>query len=314
MDVNPQIKILLEQANAAGLPALHQLTPAEARAQVEAGARARANNPIPVAAVENLEIPTERAKVPMRLYRPRARPPLPMLVYFHGGGHVVGSLDTHDATARSLCVNAQCLVASIDYRLAPEAKFPAAVDDCFAATQWLAQHGERMGADVSKLAVGGDSAGGNLAAVTALMARDFGGPDLCFQLLVYPIADYACSSSTYEKYGSGFGILEADTMYWFRDHYLPNIDGAQDWRASPIHATSLSGLPPALVITAECDVLHDDGEQYAAKLAAADIDVTHHNYAGMIHGFFGMLGLADDAQNAHDLAAEHLKRAFNTGP
>ncbi|MEM7251970.1 MAG: alpha/beta hydrolase [Pseudomonadota bacterium] len=313
MDVHPQIKALLEQTEAAALPPLHTLTPAEARAQVEAGARARNARPISVAAVEDIEIPSERRRIPMRLYRPAARPPLPILIYFHGGGHVVGSLDTHDATARSLCVNSECLVASIDYRLAPEARFPAAVDDCYAATAWLSEHGARMGADTSRIAVGGDSAGGNLAAVTALMAKERGGPDLTFQLLVYPIADYECQSASYDKYASGYGILEAATMYWFRDHYLARTDDATDWRASPIQAESLAALPPALLITAECDVLYDEGVDYANRLAADGVNVAHENFPGMIHGFFGLLGIADDAERAHQIAADHLRAAFATG-
>ena len=312
MTLDPQIKTFLEQAKTVDLPPLHHLTPAEARAQVEAGIKKIINNRLSVAAVDDLGIRTERSHIPVRLYRPNARPPLPLLVYFHGGGHVLGSLDTHDATARNLCTRTECLVALIHYRLAPEAKFPAAVEDCYAATQWLSQNAEKIGADPERIAVGGDSAGGNLAAVTALLARENEKPAICFQLLVYPIADYACLSPSYEKYASGYGMLEANTMYWFREHYLATPAEAKDWRASPILAPSFTDLPPALLITAQHDVLYDDGIGYVEKLRNAGVPITHQNYPGMIHGFFGFLDIVDDALHAHQLAAEHLKAAFST--
>ena len=232
--------------------------------------------------------------------------------WFHGGGHVIGSLDTHDPTARILCRDARCVVVSVDYRMGPEHPFPAAVEDCFASVRWLAEHASELGADPARIAVGGDSAGGNLAAVTALLARDEGGPDLCHQLLVYPLTDYRCAGASYDRYARGYGVLEAESMLWFRHHYLGGPDGAADWRASPLLAADLSGLPPAFVITAECDVLRDEGVAYAERLAAAGTACEHAPFAGMIHGFFGLFGIADAAGEAHRRAARALRGAFTT--
>src|SRR5207253_7683386 len=195
----------------------------------------------------------------LRLYWPNRAVAVPAIVYFHGGGHVIGSLDTHDLIARNLCAGAEALVASVDYRMGPEHRFPAAVEDSFAALEWVHRNAESLGADPGRVGVHGDSAGANLAAVVALLARDAGGPRLRLQSLVYPVADYTMSTPSYEKFATGCGILTREAMAWFQQHYLRSPADAQDWRASPIRAPNLAGVAPAIVLTAECDVLHDEG-------------------------------------------------------
>ena len=311
-DVHPQIRAYLEQVAAAGLPSIQQLTPEAARAQFEAAMKARLESfpPPRVAAVEDRAIPGPAGPIPIRVYHDSDTAARPVLAYFHGGGHVIGSLDTHDTIARNLCREAECIVVSVDYRMGPEHRFPAAVDDCFGTVQWLAEQGGCIGADSGRIAVGGDSAGGNLAAVTALLARDEGGPPLRHQLLVYPVADYRCRGASYERYARGYGSLEAESMRWFQRHYLEGPAAAGDWRASPLLAADHAGLPPALVITAECDVLHDEGAAYAERLAASGTACDLAAFPGMIHGFFGLLGIADAAEEAHARAARALRDAF----
>ena len=313
-DVHPEIQAYLRQVAEAGLPAIQDLTPEAAREQFEAGMRARLEvfPAPPVASAEDRTIPGPDGAIPVRVYRDTdpAEGKRPVLAWFHGGGHVIGSLDTHDAMVRNLCREAGCLVVSVDYRMGPEHPFPAAVDDCVAAVRWLAEHGGEIGADPERIAVGGDSAGGNLAAVTALTARDEGGPALRHQLLVYPVTDYRCRGPSYERYARGYGALEAESMRWFQRHYLGGPGSADDWRASPILAANLSGLPPALVITAECDVLRDEGVAYAERLAESGTQCEHAPFTGMIHGFFGLLGVTGAADEAHARAARALRSAF----
>lgn len=335
-DVHPQIQAFLRQVAEAGLPPIQALDPAAARAQFEEAMRARreAFPPPAVAAVEDRTVPGPAGSVPVRVYRgaedadaPDApdtsgapggqrRRRQPVLVWFHGGGHVIGSLDTHDTMTRNLCREAGCTVVSVDYRMGPEHPFPAAVDDCAAVVRRLAAHPEELGTDPECIAVGGDSAGGNLAAVVALLARAEGGPPLRHQLLVYPVTDYRCRSGSYERYARGYGALEAESMRWFRRHYLGGAPGssaptaAEDWRASPLLAPDHANLPPTLVITAECDVLHDEGAAYAARLAACGTPCEHVEFPGMIHGFFGLLGIADAAGEAHARAARALREAL----
>ena len=312
-DVHPQVKSYLRQVARAGLPAVQELDPAAAREQFEAATevRRRLFPPPPVAEVAERAIPGPAGPIPVRAYRDSEARDQPLLAYFHGGGHVIGSLDTHDAIARNLCRRAGCTVVSVDYRMGPEHRFPAAVDDCFAVVRWLAEHGADLGADPARLAVGGDSAGGNLAAVTALLAREHDGPALCHQLLVYPVADYRCRGASYERYARGYG-LEAESMRWFRRHYLGDPAADDDWRASPLLASDHRGLPPALVITAECDVLRDEGVAYAERLAASGTKCEHAAFPGVIHGFFGLLGVVDAADEAHARAARALRSAFAT--
>ncbi|MBV8578073.1 MAG: alpha/beta hydrolase, partial [Acetobacteraceae bacterium] len=250
----------------AKLRPIEEMTPAEAREQMEATARARKMEPLPVARVEERVITGPAGDIRLRLYWPPAAVPVPAIVYYHGGGHVIGSLDTHDLIARNLCSGAEAIVMSVDYRMGPEHRFPAAVEDSFAALRWLHDHAAEIGADPKKLGVHGDSAGANLAAVMALMARDAGGPELKLQSLVYPIADYALVGDSYDKFAEGYGLLTRAAMVWFQQHYLRSKADAEDWRASPLLAENVAGVAPAVVIAAECDVLHDEGLAYAERL------------------------------------------------
>ena len=308
--LHPQIVQVIEAMARAELRPIEAMTPVEARAQMELTARARKAEPLPVAKVEERMIPGPAGEIRLRLYWPNAAGAVPAIVYYHGGGHVIGSLDTHDLIARNLCAGAEALVVSVDYRMGPEHKFPAAVDDSFAALQWVQANAASLGADPGRLGVHGDSAGANLAAVVALMARDAGGPKLRLQSLVYPVGDYTLSGASYGKYAQGYGLLTRESMVWFSRHYLRSPNDAEDWRASPIKATSLAGVAPAIVVVAECDVLHDDGESYAGALRRAGVPVEYREYPGMIHGFLGMVPVVDDAMNAQRQIWTAFKRAF----
>jgi acetyl esterase len=312
-NLHPQIVEVLRVMAEARLRPIEAMTPAEAREQMEMTARARKAEPLPVARVEERNMPGPGGPLRLRLYWPTASSSggrVPGIVYYHGGGHVIGSLDTHDFVARNLCAGAEALVASVDYRMGPEHKFPAAVDDSFAALQWVHANATELGADPARLGVHGDSAGANLAAVVALMARDAKGPALRLQSLVYPVADYTMTTPSYDKFATGCGILTREAMAWFQQHYLRSPADAEDWRASPIRAPSLAGVAPAIVVTAECDVLHDEGQSYAEALRQAGVAVEYREYAGMIHAFFSMVPAVDDAMNAQRAVWAAFKRAF----
>jgi acetyl esterase len=236
----------------------------------------------------------------------------PVIVFFHGGGHVICSLDTHDIMARFLARTVGCTVISVDYRMAPEHPFPAAVEDSYDATRWVAAHAQALRINVSKLAVCGDSAGGNLAAVVSLIARDRSEFPVSAQVLVYPVIDYRGGTASFSRYAKGYGSLEADTVTWFMEHYLPDPSLRKDWRACPAEASSHTGLPPALIITAECDVLRDEGAGYADQMKASGVDVQHVEFKGMTHGFFGFLGLVDDAAKAHETVSVFLQRVWKS--
>ena len=309
-DLHPQILQVLKIQAEAGLQPIEAMTPVDAREQMEVQARARKAEPLPVSKVEERHIPGPAGDMRVRLYWPYATATVPAIVYYHGGGHVIGSLDTHDFVARNLCGGAETLVISVDYRMGPEHRFPAAVDDSFAALQWVHANAASLGADPERIGVHGDSAGGNLAAVVALMARDAGRPRLRLQSLVYPVTDYACRGESYDKYAIGCGILTKAAMLWFQQHYLRSPADAEDWRASPIKANSFAGVAPAIVVTAECDVLHDEGQRYAETLRQAGVPVEYWEYPGMIHAFFGMVPVVDDAMNAQRAVWAAFKRAF----
>jgi acetyl esterase len=308
--LHPQIVKALEVMQKLGLQPIEAQTPADARRQMEETARSRRAEPLPVARVEDRTIPGPAGPLPVRLYWPDATGLLPAIAYYHGGGHVIGSLDTHDLIARNLCHGAAAMVCSVDYRMGPEHRFPAAVDDSFAALSWLHQNAASLGADPNRLGVHGDSAGGNLAAVVALIARDKGGPALRLQSLVYPVADYSLSTPSYETFAEGYGLLTRGAMRWFQQHYLRSAADAADWRASPIRAPSFKDVAPARVVTAECDVLHDEGAAYAEALRQAGVAVEYREYPGMIHAFFGMVPAIDDAMNAQRAVAAAFQRAF----
>jgi acetyl esterase len=262
-----------------------------------------------VARIENRSIPGPGGELPIRLYYGvEGKDPLPITVFFHGGGFVIGNLDSHDNICRCLARRAECLVVSVDYRLAPEAKFPAAVKDACAALAWVHRNHRELGGDAARIAVAGDSAGGNLAAVAAQHWRDHG-PALCHQLLLYPLTDWRADTESYRHYAKDY-FLTWEMMNWFTRQYLPDEKAADDLRASPLRSRDLSGLPSATVITAEYDPLRDEGEAYAKAMRAAGVAVELHRWPGQIHGFASMLGVLDAADRALGTAAAGLRGAF----
>ncbi len=309
MPIDPIAAGLLQQMAEAGMPPLNEMSPADARQAAE-GFRALAGEPETVADVTDRTIPGPGGDIPVRIYTPAGGgTALGCLVYYHGGGWVLGDIEGVDTICRAVANRAGCKVISVEYRLAPEHKFPAPFDDCYAALEWVAANGASIGVDSSKLAVGGDSAGGNLAAAVALKARDAGGPALRHQLLVYPVTNHDYGTESYSVNGDGY-LLTLDMMTWFWDHYLSSAEDGRNPLASPLAAADLSGLPPAFVITAEFDPLRDEGEAYAAKLVDAGVKVSHQRFDGQIHAFWQMPGVFPAALAAADQAAGHLKAAF----
>ena len=262
-----------------------------------------------VAHIEDRAVPGPTGDTPVRVYTPANRGPFPIIVYFHGGGWVIGSIETHDALARHLANAAECVVMSVDYRRAPEDPFPAAVNDAYAATAWAAHNGAEIGGDGSRLVVAGDSAGGNLAAVVSLMARDRGEPAIAFQLLMCPITDCDFETASYRENAAGY-LLTRGVMQWAWDRYCPRVDDRTHPHASPLRATSLAGLPPAYVITAEFDPLKSEGEAYANRLRDAGVPTTLRDYPGLIHGFIGLPGIYPQAVAAIRDAATTLRAAL----
>jgi acetyl esterase len=308
MPIDPQIQTLLDRA--AGLPATHTLSVADARAQSEARTALLAP-PAAVAAVGERHIAGPGGPLRLRVYRPHGNAPFPLLVFFHGSGFVLCSLDTHDGMCRNLSAGAGCVVVSVDYRLAPEHKFPAPLDDCLFATRWAAQHAAELSADGDRIALGGDSAGGNLAAATALRLRDEGGPVLRGQLLIYPVTDYHMPGTpSYRENAEGYGLTR-DTMIWFWDHYLADAADAANPYASPLRAATVARLPPALVVTAEFDPLRDEAEDYAARLRAAGVPARTSRWDGMNHGFFSWVGVVDKSGAAMAESCAWLREIFS---
>ncbi|EYB67202.1 alpha/beta hydrolase [Deinococcus phoenicis] len=304
MPLDPKVKATLDQQ--AALPPLHALPVEVVRQGIAASLHLMPTSDAPVAQVENRTIPGPAGELPIRVYTPQGQGPFPLVVYFHGGGWTICTLDTHDPICRELCAGAGAVVVSVDYRLAPEHPFPAAPDDCFAATRWVAEHAAELGGEPERIAVAGDSAGGNLAAVVALRARDEGGPALRGQLLIYPSTDLLGETASRRENGQGYGLTTED-MHWFRGHYLADEAHAAHPHASPSQAENLSNLPPALVITAEYDPLRDEGEDYARALQAAGVDTRFTRYDGMHHGFFGGVGVYDQTRTALDEANAWLR-------
>jgi len=303
----PEVRALLEANEAEGGPAMETLTPAEARLAVITALETTAGQPEEVGRVEDRKIPRSAHSIPIRIYTPAANGPFPALVYFHGGGWVVCDLDTHDVVCRAIARRAGAVVVAVDYRLSPEHKFPAAVDDCYAAVQWVAANSAQLEVDPRRIAVGGDSAGGNLSAVMCLKARDEGGPALALQVLVYPVTNLASfDTQSYAEFAEGYYLTRAE-MEWFRGHYLARMEDAQSPYASPLLAGNLSGLPPALVITGECDTLRDEGEAYARRLAEAGVEVACTRYAGMIHPFFSLGGALSQGRRAIEQVAAAVR-------
>ena len=306
MPLDPQAQVFLDQLAVIGGPPMSELSPVEARAQMAQLAGLASRPPTRVPTFDQT-VPGPGGPIPVRIYRPPSDQPLPVVVFFHGGGWVIGDLETHDSLGHALA-SVPAVVVSVDYRLAPEAPFPAAVDDCEAVTAWVAEHAGELGGDPGRIAVAGDSAGGNLAAVVALRARDNDGPAIAFQLLVYPVTDATCSSESYRENAEGY-LLTAQTMDWFLAHYLgpDRADKVRRADVSPLFAEDLSGLPPAHIITAEFDPLRDEGEAFGARLRAAGVDVVVSRYDGMIHSFWGMDAILDRAGAALEESLSALR-------
>ncbi len=305
--LNPIVRQLLDAIRAEGGPAFETLTPDEARKLVLERPTDVGGTPEPVRSIQDLRIPGPDGEIPIRVYTPDAPTPAPALVYFHGGGWVVCNLDTHDVISTAIAHRAGAVVVSVDYRLAPEHKFPAAVVDCYAATRWVASNAQQLGIDPKRIAVGGDSAGGNLAAVVSLKSRDENGPAIASQVMVYPVTDLSSfDTPSYQEFAEGYELTKPE-MVWFRDHYLQKMEDALDPHASPLLAKDLRGLPPALIITAECDPLRDEGEAYAKRLKEAGVQVTYTCYDGMIHPFFSLSGVITQAFDAFDQVAAAIR-------
>jgi acetyl esterase/lipase len=312
--LHPQTQALVEAMARMNLVPPDKLSVEQAREQFR---RSRVPFVTPgeeVGAAKDATIPGPDGGLRVRAYRPlgsRADELLPGLVYFHGGGWVFGDLDSHDPLCRELCNLAQCAVVAVDYRLAPENRFPAAVEDAVFAIRYVAQHAADFGIDSTRLAAGGDSAGGNLAAVAALTFRDQGGPQLKLQVLIYPVTDFSMGAPSYTKIANGF-TFSKERMDYFRGLYLRGLEDAADWRASPLKARDVSRLPASLVIAAGYDPLVDEGKAYADRLAAAGVPVTYTCYEGMVHGFVSMAGAIDAGHTAIAEAAAALKQGFSS--
>ena len=310
--LDPDAQRVLEMNREAGRPPIQTLTPAEARQGMRQSRTRLSPDPPDIALCRDLTCPGPAGPIPLRLYRGAGVDPataVPALLFFHGGGWVMGDLDTHDVTCRLLANAAACAVVAVDYRLAPEHPFPAAAEDAFAALAWAAEHAPELGIDADRLAVCGDSAGGNLAAVVALMAREFGGPPLRLQVLVYPVVDLSLSQGSFATRAEGY-TLTRDAMAWFREVYTPDERHWSDWRAAPLHAPHHRDLPAALIVTAGYDPLCDEGAQYAERLRAHGVAVEHTCYSGQMHGFLGAGKIIREADRAIGQIAGALRRAF----
>ena len=311
MPLDPQARRVIEAVTQLNLKPVESSTPDEARESLRA--RTEVLGPFEsVAATADHRVPVKGGAITVRVYSPGGPGPHPALVYYHGGGWVIGDLYTHDGLCRSLTNAARCVVVSVDYRLAPEFKYPVPVEDSYAALAWTVASAARLGIDARRVAVGGDSAGGNLATVVALVASERGGPPLAHQVLIYPVTDHDLSTPSYLENATGY-LLTREGMRWFWNHYLAREAQGLERYASPLRAQSLTGLPSALVITAGYDPLRDEGEAYAARLRDAGVAVTLTRYPGMIHGFIRMTRILDQARIALDEIAGSLQKAFAAG-
>ncbi len=312
MALDPESQRLIDLMAAANRPAWNTLSPQAAR-DLYLSLRPGAQGPRPAeVTVVDRAIPGPAGELPVRIYRPASAPAdtgLPALVYAHGGGWVFGNLDSHDVLCAQLALEAGIAVFHVDYRLAPEARFPGAFDDVVAALKWVAANGASVGIDPTRLAIGGDSAGGNLAAAASIWARDHGGPKLLMQLLAYPVTDAVARTESYRHFEDGYG-LNAVTMEWFFDHYTPDRTSRGDWRVSPLRAASLAGLPPALVVTAGHDPLRDEGRAYAWRLQQEGTQADLVEFGGMLHGFLSSPMLLHGARRGTTLCAAALREAL----
>ena len=306
MPVHPQAQRFLDQME--GAPPPYEMKLADARAMME-GFNALAGKPEPVARVEDREIPGPAGPLRIRAYAPTLELGLPVVVYYHAGGYVIGSLDSHDSVCRSLANATGAIVVAVDFRLAPENKFPAAVEDAFAALQWVGRHAAELGGDPTRLAVAGDSVGGGLSTIVSIMARDAGGPPIRFVVMVYPDVDFAFDSPSWTEYGHGY-FVTVEIGEWLRENYFTSPSEWSDWRASPLRCPDLSGLPPTLIICPEYNLARSDMEAYARRLQEAGVPTTFSLYEGMIMGFWCMAGSIDAGRAAIDEAAKALRIAF----
>ena len=314
--LHPDARALIDLIEKRGVPATHTLTPVEARAFYR-DRRSFTQPPAPeMGGVRDSHCEGPHGPIPLRIYRPAGTGPtpspgstLPALVYFHGGGWTIGDLDTHDVLCRQLCNGSGAVVVSVDYRMGPEHRFPAAVDDCLAATRWVHHAAGQLGVDPARLAIGGDSAGANLAAVVAILARDSGELPVAFQLLIYPATDMRCGHASHATNGRAY-VLTNELISYYHDHYIADAAHDLDWRASPLLHGDLTRLPPALVLTAGFDPLRDEGLDYADRLVAAGNRATYVCYERQIHGFITMGRLIDEANSAVALCAAELGRAL----
>jgi acetyl esterase len=313
--LHPQARALLDLIEQKGLPPTHTLSTAEARAVYRERRFFTQPSPPKIGYVQDLPASGPSGPIPLRLFRPLGSSHaavLPVLIYYHGGGWVMGDLDTHDTLCRELANLAGCALVAVDYRLAPEQPFPAAVADCVAATRWVHDHAGELKLDGSRLAVGGDSAGGNLAAVVSIDARDRGDPPIAFQLLIYPATDMHCTAPSHVENGQGY-LLTRDTIDYFVGHYIADRTQHGDWRASPLLCPDLSNLPPALVLTAGFDPLRDEGAAYAKRLTACGNRAAYVLFPRQIHGFVTMGKVIDEAGTAIALCAGELRRVLKPG-
>ncbi len=309
MTLHPQVRALMDQREALGFPDIHDITPEEARANARTGKAAIPAVAEPVGEISEQTIPGPADDIPIRIYRPTTEGPHPLIMLFHGGGWVVGDLDSEDSTSRGLVNRVNAVLVSVDYRMAPENVFPAAPDDCYAATVWAVEHADELGVDASNLAVAGTSAGGNLSAAVSQMTRDRGGPVIKHQVLFCPVIDHNYTRPSWTANAEGFG-LTADGMKWFWDQYLESDADGKNPYASPIQAKDLTGLADTTVIAAEYDILLDEAADYATALKAAGNDVTYTEYPGMVHGFNGVFGLVDAAVEACTEASNRILASF----
>lgn len=295
---DPQVTQFLQLYESMDVPELHELSPPEAREVQEQLSQAKPDIALPT--IEDRTIDGPGGEIPVRLYDPRdEEAETPLIVFYHGGGFVVGSLDTHDGPARKLAAETGYPVLSVDYRLAPEHPFPAGLNDCYAALEYASEAGDELNINPERIILAGDSAGANLAAGVALLSRDQGGPEIAAQVLVYPVAGDPSETESFEQNAEGY-FLTAETMGWFNNHYMADDTTEGNVYAFPRREADLAGLPPATVITAGFDPLRDDGAAYAQRLTDAGNEVHHHNYEGMIHGFFNMIADPVDLDVAHD--------------
>jgi acetyl esterase len=312
--IHPQVQALLNLLKERKVPSLHTVEPAEARRLYKERAELTQPTKPQLKNIRELSCDGPHGPIGLRLYKPDNAPndkKLPLLMYYHGGGWVIGDLDTHDTFCRQLAAKANCAVLSVDYRMGPEHRFPCAVDDCIAATRFASHASDLLGIDAEKIAVGGDSAGGNLAAVVALYARDNPEFKVMYQLLVYPATDMRMGHDSHVRNGKDY-VLTADMMKYFHDHYMDDNTHDHDWRASPAMHTNHANLPPALVLTAGYDPLVDEGLEYAQKLTMAGNDCTYICFERQIHGFILMGGVINESNQAVNFCASALKTAFES--